>query len=108
VNPAEPAGKSFIDSGLREARAREMGVIGMIVLCKGLGLGLPGYGKALDWIRYALSHEVSTIVVGCDDIAQMEENVQAAKAIPLSPEERQKMEAAAFPYARQLAYYKCK
>ncbi len=107
VNPAEPAHKSFIDSVLPEARRRGMGIIGMKVLCRGLGLQLPGYGSVNPWIRYALSHDVSAIVLGCDNVKQVEENVAAAiAATPMKEEERRAVEMAAAPYARDLMYYK--
>lgn len=107
VNPAEPAYRSFIDSVLPEARRRGMGVIGMKVLCHGIGLQLPAYNTVEPWIRYALSHDLSTVVVGCDTVRQVEENVAAAiAAVPMQEEERRKMEKAAARYARDLMYYK--
>jgi aryl-alcohol dehydrogenase-like predicted oxidoreductase len=107
VNPAEPAYKSFIDSVLPEARRRGMGIIGMKVLCRGLGLQLPGYGSVDSWIRYALSHDVSTIVLGCDTVVQVEQNVAAASAsASMTDDERIAMERVAARYARNLMYYK--
>lgn len=107
VNPAEPAYRSFIDSVLPEALRRGMGVIGMKVLCHGLGLQLPAYSSVEPWIRYALSHDVSTIVIGCETAGQVEENVAAAiAAVPMPEEEKRSMEKAAARYARDLMYYK--
>ncbi len=107
VNPAEPAHRSFIDSVLPEALQRGMGVIGMKVLCHGLGLQLPGYNSVEPWIRYALSHNVSTIVIGCETARQVEENVAAAiAAVPMIEEEKRLIEKAAARYARDLMYYK--
>jgi aryl-alcohol dehydrogenase-like predicted oxidoreductase len=107
VNPAEPAYKSFIDSVLPEAVRREMGIIGMKVLCRGFGLQLPGYHSVDPWIRYALSHDVSTIVLGCETAEQVEQNVAAASAAsPMTDEERTAMEKAAARQAMDLMYYK--
>lgn len=106
VNPAEPAYLSFLDSVLPEARRRGLGVIGMKVLCRGLGLQVPDYGTPEPWIRYALAHDVSTIVIGCDNPQQVQQNVEAAAKGALGAEEMAKMEAAVAPYARQLMYYK--
>ena len=107
VNPAEPAYKSFIDSVLPEAVRRGMGIIGMKVLCRGLGLQLPGYNSVEPWIRYALSHEVSTLVIGCETVNQVEQNVKAAiAATPMTGEERTGMEKAAARQAMDLMYYK--
>jgi aryl-alcohol dehydrogenase-like predicted oxidoreductase len=106
VNPAEPAHLSFPETVLPEARRRGMGVVGMKVLCRGLGLRVPGCGSESPWIRYALAHDVSTVVIGCDDAAQVERNVAAAAAEPLTAAERRELEAAVAPYARELMYYK--
>jgi aryl-alcohol dehydrogenase-like predicted oxidoreductase len=106
VNPAEPAHLSFIDSVLPEARRRGMGIIGMKVLCRGLGLQVPGLQAVDPWIRYALSHDVSTVVIGCDDPRQVEQNVAAATLPPMSADEMEEMEKAVEVYARNLMYYK--
>ena len=106
VNPAEPAHLSFLGSVLPEARRRGMGIIGMKVLCRGLGLQVPGLQTVDPWIRYALSHEVSTVVIGCDDPRQVEQNVAAASLPPMPADEMEEMEAAVALYARNLMYYK--
>jgi len=104
--PAEPAWRSFAQSVLPEARRRGLGVIGMKVLCRGFGLQVPGCNEASDWIRYALAHEVSTVVIGCDDPTQVAENAAAARQTPLMAEECRALEHRVAPYARRLMYYK--
>jgi aryl-alcohol dehydrogenase-like predicted oxidoreductase len=106
VNPAEAAWLSFPEMVLPEARRRGMGVVGMKVLCRGQGLRVPGCGEVTPWIRYALSHEVSTVVIGCDDPAQVERNAAAACEAPLAIGECEALEAAVAPWARELMYYK--
>jgi aryl-alcohol dehydrogenase-like predicted oxidoreductase len=106
VNPAEPAWNSFLDTVLPEAVNRDMGVIGMKVLCHGFGRQVPGCEKADTWLRYALGHDISTMVVGCDDPGQVDRNVAAVKEGPLSEEERARLEMAVAPYARRLMSYK--
>ncbi len=106
VNPAEPSYLSFLDTVLPEASRRNMGIVGMKVLCRGLGLRLPGFSSPEPWIRYALSHGVSTIVIGCDTPGQVAENAEMAAAEPMAAEEAARFEAAVAPYARQLMYYK--
>jgi len=106
VNPAEKAFRSFPDTVLPEARRRGMGVIGMKVLCRGLALRVPGLDDPAPFVRYALAHDVSAVVIGCDHPRQVEENVTAARQEPLSGAERAPLEEAAAPYARDLMYYK--
>ncbi len=78
VNPAEPAHQSFIANVLPLAREKKMGIIGMKVYCRGLVSRMPGFPGMEPFLRFALSHPVTTIVIGCDDIAQLEENVRYA------------------------------
>ena len=86
VNPAEPAHRSFIDGVLPLALEREMGIIGMKVYLRGLAARIPGHTGMEPYLRFALSHPVSTIVIGCDDLAQLEENVRFAHVLPADDE----------------------
>ena len=59
------------------------------------------------YLRFALSQPVSTIVIGCDDLQQLEENVRFARTFaPMSDEEQEELIRHVAPYARQLMYYK--
>ena len=45
----------------------------------------PGPLTMREALYYSLSHPVSTVIIGCDSIAQLEENVQLAREFtPLS------------------------
>ncbi len=106
VNPAEPAWRSFPGTVLPEARRRGLGIIGMKVLCRGLGLQVPGREKPEDWLRYALADDLSTMVIGCDNPRQVAENFAAAGMQPMTHEERRAFENDVAPWARRLMYYK--
>ena len=106
VNPAEPAWASFPGTVLPEAEARGLGIVGMKVLCRGFGLQLPGLQNPSLWLRYALGQGVSTMVIGCDDPLQLEQNIAACHEPPLTASECRKLEAAVAPWARKLMYYK--
>ncbi|MCM2265432.1 MAG: aldo/keto reductase [Desulfuromonadales bacterium] len=106
VNPAEPAWRSFPQSVVPDATRRGMGIIGMKVLCRGFGLQVPGSSEAARWIRYALAHEVSTMVIGCDNPAHVIKNAAAARQPPLPMDDRHELERLVAPYARELMYYK--
>lgn len=105
VNPAEPRYQSFLPLA-RDAAAQGMGVIGMKVLCRGLLVQLyPGGLPA--FVHYALSQPVSVIVIGADNVAQVQELVAAVTSFtPLPPENQQFLERQVQDYARQLLYYK--
>ncbi len=107
VNPAEPAYKSFPDTVLPLAKARHMGIIAMKIYLRGIAARVQGVDSLAPFFRYALSHPVSTAVVGCDDITQVDENVHFAKTFEaMQAEEMEEMVNHVAPYARQLVYYK--
>jgi aryl-alcohol dehydrogenase-like predicted oxidoreductase len=106
VNPAEATWASFPETVLPEAEARGMGIVGMKVLCRGFGLQLPGLQNPAPWLRYALGQGLSTMVIGCDDPLQLEQNVAACREQPMTAAECKKLEAAVAPWARKLMYYK--
>ena len=109
VNPAEPSYASFMDVVLPLARQKEMGIIGMKVYFRGLAAKVPGFVSMEPYFRFALSWPVSTVVIGCDNLQQVEENVSYAKAFqPMSEKEMQGLVEHIAPYAKQLMYYKPK
>jgi aryl-alcohol dehydrogenase-like predicted oxidoreductase len=107
VNPAEPVYKSFIDEVIPIAQRKGMGIVGMKAYFRGLAQRIPGFGTLEPFFRFALSHPISTAVIGCDSIRQLEENVGFARAFKaMSREEMQGIIDAVSPNARQLMYYK--
>jgi aryl-alcohol dehydrogenase-like predicted oxidoreductase len=107
VNPGEPAYRSFLEHVVPLAKDRNMGIVGMKVYFRGLASQLPSYSGMEPFFRFALSHPVSTIVIGCDDLRQLEENVRLARLFtPMVAEEMEQLVHRVAPYARQLMYYK--
>jgi aryl-alcohol dehydrogenase-like predicted oxidoreductase len=107
VNPAEPVYKSFIDEILPLANEREMGIIAMKVYFRGFAERIPGYTGMEPFYRFALSHPVTTAVIGCDDLQQLEENLGFARSFrPMGDKEMQGLKDFVAPHARQLMYYK--
>jgi predicted aldo/keto reductase-like oxidoreductase len=107
VNPAEPFYKSYIDTVLPAASQKGMGIIAMKVYFRGFAARIPGFAGMELFFRFALSQPVSTAVIGCDDIRQLEENIRFASSYtPMSKEEQDELLEFVAPYARQLMYYK--
>lgn len=107
VNPAEPKYKSFINEIIPLANKKGMGVIGMKVYFRGLAARLPGFASLEPFYRFALSQPITTAVIGCDSVEQLEENVEfAASFKAMTAEERKELVESVSPYARQLMYYK--
>ena len=109
VNPAEPIYKNFVDEILPLANERQMGIIAMKVYLRGLAARIPGFAGMEPFFRFALSHPITTAVIGCDDLRQLEENIDFARSFrPMPDKEMQKLEDFVAPYARELMYYKPK
>ncbi len=100
INAADPHHYSFGDGLLPLAVEKQMGIIGMKVPARGrlLASWTPppleqqqhswegmviatssGPLKMREAVYYTLSQPVSTIIIGCDSIGQLEENVQLAR-----------------------------
>ena len=56
---------------------------------------------------YVLTLPVSTVIVGIDDIAELEENVQIAKDfVPLTADQMLELEDLTKPYYKELSFFK--
>ena len=84
-----------------------MGIIAMKVYFRGFASRIPWFESMAPFYRFALSHPVTTAVIGCDNVPQLEENVGFAQSFqPMTDSEGQDLIEAVTPYARQLMYYK--
>jgi predicted aldo/keto reductase-like oxidoreductase len=107
INPAEPHYQSFIDSVLPVARKKKMGIIAMKVYWRGFATKIPDVSSLEPFLRFALSHPISTAVIGCDNIKQLEENVRFASSFkPMTVKEKEALVSSVALYARRLMYYK--
>jgi len=107
VNPAEPFYKSFLDKVIPIAQKKLMGIIGMKVYLRGLATELPWSDTLEPFLHFALSQPVTTVVIGCDSIEQLEENVTfAARFKPIPENQMKTLMEKVKPFARQLMYYK--
>ena len=107
VNPAEPAYESFLDTVVPVALEKGLAIIAMKVYFRGFAARIPGFDGMEPFYRFALTQPVTTAVVGCDDIRQLEENVRLAASFePMTEQEIRGLVDRVAPYARQLMYYK--
>ena len=107
VNPAEPTYQSFPDHVIPLALEKKMAVIAMKAYFRGIAARIPGFTTMEPFYRFALSHPVTTAVIGCDDTGQLEQNVGFANAFhPMSEKEMHDLVNQVTPYARELMYYK--
>jgi len=107
VNPAEPHYKSFLDEVVPFAKQKAMGIIGMKVYFRGFAARMPWYQTMEPFLHFALSQPVSTVVIGCDTIPQLEENISFARNFsPMTDAEMRDLIGKVKPFSRQLMYYK--
>ena len=107
VNPAEPAYRSFIEEVIPLANEKQMGVIGMKVYFRGVAAQLPFFRSMQPFFDFAVSQQVTTVVIGCDDLEQLRENVEFARSfVPMSDQDKAELISEVAPFARQLMMYK--
>jgi len=128
LNAADTHIHSFSDQLLPLVVEKQMGIIGMKVPSRGRLLSTwtppsldaqrhswegsaiatrPGVMKMKDAMFFTLSHPVSTVIIGCDTIAQLEENVQIARDFtPLSQTQMATLNDLAAPVAEQSLFFR--
>jgi hypothetical protein len=129
MNAADPHYFSFNEGLLPMAVERQMGIIGMKVPGRSRLLASwtpppvevqkkswegmtiqttsPGTLTMREAMYYTLSRPVSTVIIGCDTIAQLEENVQLAREFtPLSDAQLAAVVAKAEPVAKPALFFR--
>lgn len=128
VNAADPHHYSFSEQLLPLAVEKQMGIIGMKVPARGRILSSwtpppveqqqhmwegmviahgPGTLDMRQAMYYSLSLPVSTVIIGCDSTAQLEENVQLAREFtPLSQQQMATLTAKAEPVSKQSLFFR--
>jgi aryl-alcohol dehydrogenase-like predicted oxidoreductase len=128
LNAADPHQFSFRDQLLPLAVEKQMGIIGMKIPARGRILSTwtpppieaqkhswegmvlasnPGTITMRDALYYTLSHPVSTVIIGCDSVAQLEENVSLARQYtPLSGSQMASLEAKTESVASQALFFR--
>ncbi|HVN76385.1 MAG TPA: aldo/keto reductase [Thermoanaerobaculaceae bacterium] len=124
LNAADRHHLSFRRELLPAAVEREMGIIGMKIPARGRILAgwtppppeqqkfgppatRPGTLTMREAIRFTLSLPVSTVIVGCDTVAQLEENVQLARSFtPLTEAQMGELEVRTEPVMRQALFFR--
>ena len=68
---------------------------------------VPGTLNMREAMRYVMSLPVSTVIVGCDDIPQLEENIEIARSFtPLSDKQLAGLEERAEPIHKQALFFR--
>ena len=107
LNPADRHHLPFATSVLPLANKKGMGIIGMKIPARGRIFRPDGLNGIKGPLTYVLSLPVSTVIIGCDNVKQLEENVQVAQDFrPLPREEMARLEGATAGYVSEAAWFK--
>jgi len=107
LNPADKHHLPFVGSVLATANRKKMGVIGMKIPARRRLFREGGITTIKGPLTYVLSLPVSTVIVGVDDVKQLEENVAIAKDFkPMPAEEMAKLEALTATYVNEASWFK--
>ena len=107
VNPVEGILGGFLDTTLPAAGEKGIAVIGMKILGASHYL-FPDAGITPEvLIRYALSHPVTLVVVGCSTIHEVRTLAHVGQNFtPMPPDNMRRVEELFAPHARKLAFYR--
>jgi hypothetical protein len=129
MNAADPHHYSFNEQLLPLAVEKQMGIIGMKIPGRGRilsswnppsieaqkhsweGMAIqtssPGTLTMREAMYYTLSRPVSTVIIGCDSIAQLEENVQLARDFtPITDKNAGELVSKAEPCAKPSLFFR--
>ncbi len=104
LNCIDPHNRSFEEHALPFANEQKTGVIAMKVYCSG---NLPKYVGAEDCLRYTYALPISTCIVGCSSVREVELAVHVARNLEqLKDDERTTLLAKTKPHSPGLEWYK--
>jgi aryl-alcohol dehydrogenase-like predicted oxidoreductase len=107
LNAADIHYKSFIQLTLPLAVERGMAVVAMKVPARGRIFREDGLTTMKQALGYTLTHPVSTAIIGCSSVVDVEENVKLAKSFePFSDDEMRHLEDLTASYYREGAFFK--
>ena len=107
LNAADKHFDPFIEKFLPTAVAKNMGIIGMKIPARDRIFTHGGIITIKEAMDYVMSLPVSTIIIGLDDIAQLEENIKIAQDFrPLTPDQMLVLEEKTKPYYKELQFFK--
>lgn len=107
INAADKHHDPMIENLLPTALEKNIGIVGMKVTARDRIFSNGGIVSMQQAMSYVLTLPVSTVIVGCDTIAELEENIRIAKEFsPLTEEEILAIEELTKPHYKNLQYFK--
>jgi aryl-alcohol dehydrogenase-like predicted oxidoreductase len=107
LNAADKHYDPFIEKFLPNAVSKGMGIVGMKIPARDRIFSNGGIITMKEAMEYVMTLPVSTIIVGIDKIAELEENIKIASEFePLSADEMLAIEAKTKPYYKDMLFFK--
>ena len=107
INAADKHYDPFIEKFLPVALEKKMGIVGMKIPARDRIFSNGGIITMKEAMDYVLTLPVSTIIVGLDKIAELEENIKIAKSFkPLTADQMLAIEEKTKPYYKELMFFK--
>jgi uncharacterized protein len=90
---------AFEQSALPAALQKNMGILSMKVMGQGMLVGSgPGRASPAELLQFNLSQPVASVIIGCEQMALLEQNIQAAlNFTPMSESGKQKLQEKVAP-----------
>ncbi len=107
INAADKHHDPFIEKFLPNAVNAGMGIVGMKIPARDRIFSNGGIITMKEAMEYVMTLPVSTIIVGIDKIAELEENIKIAQEFkPLTADEMLAIEAKTKPHYKDLLFFK--
>ncbi len=107
INAADKHHDPFIEKFLPTPVSKNMGIIGMKIPARDRIFAHGGIITIKEAMEYVMTLPVSTIIIGIDDIPQLEENmIIARKFRPLNADQMLAIEEKTKPYYKELQFFK--
>ena len=107
INAADKHHDPFIEKFLPNAVNKGMGIVAMKIPARDRIFSNGGIITMKEAMEYVLTLPVSTIIVGIDAIAELEENIEIARNFkPLTADEMLAIEGKTKPYYKDLLFFK--
>lgn len=107
LNAGDPHRLPFQESLLPLATRKKMGIIGMKIPARDRLLRPDGVATMKDAMSYVLTLPVSTVIIGCKTVEQLEENIAIAKSFaPLPRAEMARLEGLTRGYVADAQWFK--
>ncbi len=107
INAADKHHDPFIEKFLPTAVEKNMGIVGMKIPARDRIFSNGGIITMKEAMEYVMTLPVSTIIIGIDQISELEENIEIARNFkPLTADQMLAIEAKTKPYYVDLQFFK--